>query len=313
MPASCFDNIKKLIDLKDIIKGKKVLVRVDFNVPLTKSGMVEDSTRIRAVLPTINFLSDHAAKAIIIISHLGRPYGKLDGRFSLKPVSIELQNLLKKSVTFIDNCIGANVKESCDKANNGQIILLENLRFHPEEEEEEVSERVVKFREELTELADIFVQDAFGCLHRPHSSIVGVQIATKAMGMLVEKEIQYLSQLISSQKIDTIILGGAKLDDKIPLLDNFLSKTQNIVLVGAVPIPFLKAKGYSIGDYCFDQKSDEIVKRIIQRSSSLGTKLYLPEDFIVAKDVERNATIDCLTINISQGIPHGYKVSQFAI
>lgn len=310
MPVSCyFNNIKKLVDYKDVIKNNRILIRVDFNVPLNNLGAIEDFTRIKETLPTINFLLKHEAKSIIIISHLGRPCGKHDSRFSLKVVANELQNLLQRNVIFINDCIGKEVKEVCTKADNGQVIVLENLRFHEEEEKIDkiITKDVIEFRKFLSGLADVFVQDAFGCLHRPHSSIVGIETSIKLMGMLVEKEIHYLSHLIMDQKIDTIILGGAKVEDKIPILDSLLSKAQNIVLVGTVPLPFLKAKGFSTGDYCFNQNCEKIVEQIIQKAESLGTQIYLPEDFVVSADI--SSATKCFTIDMMLGIPQGHKVS----
>lgn len=268
--------------IRDIdVKGKKVLVRVDFNVP-TKDGKVGDDTRIRAALPTIQYLLDHGA-AVILCSHLGRPKGGPDPKFSLKPVADYLAQLMGKPVAFAADCVGP-VAEAASKAlKPGQVLVLENTRFHPEEEKNDLG-----MAKKLASLADIYVNDAFGSAHRAHASTEGVAHFLPAVaGFLMEKEIKYLGQAIDDPKRPFVaILGGAKISDKIGVIKNLLTKADVILIGGGMANTFLAAKGLSMGDSLVEPEAVETAKELL---ASGGDKLRLPVDMVLADKFDAEA------------------------
>lgn len=211
-------------NIPHLIKGKRILMRVDFNVPI-KEGKIKDLTRIQGALPSINYCLENGAKSVVLMSHLGRPDGQRVEKHSMKPVVPALEDLLKKKVQFLNDCVGGEVERECSSASDGKVILLENLRFHLAEEGKGVingekvkasKDEIAAFRKSLTQLGDLYVNDAFGTAHRAHSSMVGVKVDTRAAGFLMKKELQYFSKILESpEKPLTVIMGGAKVADKI--------------------------------------------------------------------------------------------------
>ncbi|MGD0004168.1 MAG: phosphoglycerate kinase [Anaerolineaceae bacterium] len=284
--------------IRDIdVKGKKVLVRVDFNVP-TKDGKVGDDTRIRAALPTIQYLLDHGA-AVILCSHLGRPKGGPDPKFSLKPVADYLAQLMGKPVAFAADCVGP-VAEAASKAlKPGQVLVLENTRFHPEEEKNDLG-----MAKKLASLADIYVNDAFGSAHRAHASTEGVAHFLPAVaGFLMEKEIKYLGQAIDDPKRPFVaILGGAKISDKIGVIKNLLTKADVILIGGGMANTFLAAKGLSMGDSLVEPEAVETAKELL---ASGGDKLRLPVDMVLADKFDAEAQSNTVPTG---NVPAGWRV-----
>ncbi len=260
-----------------VIKDKVVLLRVDFNVTV-EDGKVTEDFRMRAILPTIQYLVEGGARKIIIISHFGRPNGERNGSFSLKIVAAHLAKLLTMPVDFCDDCIGANAKTEIRQSKN-RIILLENLRFYKEEEENNE-----KFANDLASLADIFVQDAFGVMHREHASIVGIpKFLPSYAGLLVEKEIGALSSLLKNPaRSFTALMGGAKISTKIPVIQKFLEIADNVCLGGALANTALKAKGMAVGKSLIEEEMVQTIKNI----EFTDTRLHLPVDVKVAKNKE---------------------------
>ncbi|MEK9132236.1 MAG: phosphoglycerate kinase, partial [Patescibacteria group bacterium] len=279
--------LRTLSHLKNI-KGRHVLLRVDFNVPIDKSGVTDDA-RIRETLPTIKFLMKKQAK-VIVITHLGRPEGKVVDGLKLDAVAFRLSKLLGKKVHKLHNCVGKQVASEIKKMADGEVILLENIRFHPEEEACEPH-----FTKELAELGDIFVNDAFAACHRKHSSTAGVAKYLPAYaGFLVEREIKYLSPLLSKfSKPLALIVGGAKVDTKIGLLKSYFGKATYIIIGGALANTFLAAQGYDIGKSLFEPEKIEVARRLLLLAEKRGQKILLPEDVIVADVVTQYAkTLD---------------------
>ncbi len=296
-------NLKKKF-ISDIeLKNKRIIIRVDFNVPITNDGKIIDTRRIDMAIPTLKYIMDNNVKNIIIISHLGRPNGKIDQKLSLKPIKHYLESILKKDVYFLDNCIGKEIKEFCNIKNNGSIILLENLRFHPEEECKNVNNKdIEKFRNNLSELGDIYVNDAFGTSHRSHSSIVGIKLKMKVGGFLLKKELEYFSKVLLKPKKPFIsILGGSKVSDKIKLINNLLEKVDEMIIGGGMAFTFLKVlNNMKIGSSIFDLEGSKLVKSIMKKAKNKNVKIHLPNDFIIADSFSNNAKID--NANINDGI-----------
>ena len=269
--------------IKDIdIKGKKVIMRVDFNVPLDKNLVITDDNRIRAALPSIEYILARDAK-LILMSHLGRPKGEKRKEFSLAPAAVRLSELIGKPVKMLADCIGDPVKEAVSAMSGGDVILLENLRFHKEETENDAS-----FSKELASLGDIFVNDAFGTCHRAHASTEGVTHYLEAVsGFLVEKEIEYFQKVITSpEKPFAFILGGAKVADKVPVIENMMEKADLIFIGGAMAYTFLKVNGIDVGASRMEEDMIDTVKIIIDKAKSKGVEIVLPIDHIITDDFE---------------------------
>ncbi|MDP8241553.1 MAG: phosphoglycerate kinase [Candidatus Celaenobacter antarcticus] len=283
---------KKTISDIDVT-GKKVLVRVDFNVPLDEYQNITDDTRIEAALPTINFLLKHNT-AVILMSHLGRPKGEDKSTFSLEPVAKRLEEIIGKKVQFTHDCIGEETKRAAENLKPGEILLLENTRFHPEEKKNDP-----EFAKELASLGDIFVNDAFGTAHRAHASNVGVaEYIPSVLGFLVEKEIEFLNKaLINPQKPYTAILGGAKVSDKIDLIEQLLDKADSILIGGAMMYTFLKALGYKVGKSLVEDDKIPAALEITERAKKKGVSLYLPEDTVVAKEMAEGTEFHSVPID----------------
>ncbi len=265
--------------VRDIdVAGKKVLVRVDFNVPLNDKLEIQDNSRIKAALPTINYLLEHKAK-VILVSHLGRPKGKVDETMRLNPVAVELAKLLGKKVIKIDEAINGDVEEAVDKLEDDQVILLENIRFYPEETENDPV-----FAKKLASCADIFVNDAFGTAHRAHASTVGVtEFLPAVAGFLLEKEIDALTNLIMNPtKPFVAVLGGNKIGDKLGVINSFLEFCDGLIIGGGMCFTFMKAQGLDIGSSIFDAEQSDAAKVILAQTEQEGIPLYLPDDFVVA-------------------------------
>ncbi|CEJ58971.1 Putative Phosphoglycerate kinase [Penicillium brasilianum] len=300
------------VDLKD----KRVLIRVDFNVPLDADKNITNNQRIVGALPTIKYAIDNGAKAVILMSHLGRPDGKVNSKYSLKPVVAELSKLLGKDVIFTEDCVGPQVEETVNKAAGGQVILLENLRFHAEEEGSSKDaegnkvkadkEKVAEFRKGLTALGDIYINDAFGTAHRGHSSMVGVDLPQKAAGFLVKKELEYFAKALENpQRPFLAILGGAKVSDKIQLIDNLLPKVNSLIITGGMAFTFKKTlENVKIGNSLFDEAGSKIVAEIVEKAKKNNVEIVLPVDYVTADKFSAEATVGAATD--SEGIPDGY-------
>jgi len=271
---------KKTIEDIDV-KGKRVLVRVDFNVPLS-GNEVSDDTRIRAAMPTIDYLLEKGA-AVLLCSHLGRPKDAPDPKYSLKPVAEYLSSKMGKKVRFADDCIGPVAEAAAKALQPGEILLLENTRFHAGE-----SKNDLEMAKQLAALADVYVNDAFGSAHRAHASTEGVARFLPAVaGFLMEKEIRYLGQAIENPKRPFVaILGGAKISDKIGVIKNLLTKADSVLIGGGMANTFLKAKGYQVGDSLVEENALDTAKELL----SVGAdKLYLPVDLVIADKFEEGA------------------------
>ncbi len=265
-------NKKMVTDLD--VKGKKVLVRVDFNVPL-KDVKVGDDTRIKAALPTINYLLENGA-AVILCSHLGRPKGVVNPAFSLKPVADYLGGMVNVPVKFAEDCIGEKAEEAAKALKVGEVLVLENTRFHKEEKKNDPS-----MAKALASLADLYVNDAFGSAHRAHASTTGVaEYLPAAAGFLLQKEIQYLGNAIAEpQRPFVAILGGAKVSDKIGVIENLLTKADNILIGGGMANTFFKAQGYEMSDSLVEDEVVDTAKALMERP---GGRLMLPVDVAIA-------------------------------
>ncbi len=279
--------------IKDLdVKNKRVFVRVDYNVPLDDHCNITDDTRIRATLPTINYLLDEGAK-VILASHMGRPKGKRIPKMSLRPVVKRLSRLLDKDVAFVDDCIGEEVKAAVDRMKPEDVLLLENLRFHIGEEKNDS-----KFAKALAGLCDVFIQDAFGNCHRDHASMVGINefVPLSAAGFLVKKELDYLEKAIDNpMRPMVVVLGGAKISDKIKIIKNLTKHIDKIIIGGAMAFTFLKAQGYEIGKSLVEDDMIGEVKDLLQETATSGLKFYLPVDFVVAEKFAADAESKVVT------------------
>ena len=281
----------------DFYKGKRVFIRVDFNVPVEK-GKVREDYRIRRAILTIEYLTKRGA-AVILASHLGRPKGKVVPNLSLKPVAERLSKVLRvRDVKFVDNCVGKNVKDIVNQLAEGEVLLLENLRFHKEEEANDT-----EFSKELASLADIYVNDAFSTSHRNHASTYGMASFFKhrLAGFLVQKEIEVLSKIRDNpDRPFTVIVGGAKIKDKISALKNLISKADRVLIGGGVAYTFLASKGVSVGDSPIEEDFSDWAKEVTTQSEE---KIFLPEDHVIAPSVEKKGKAKV----IYGAIPGGFK------
>ena len=263
------------------LPGKRVLVRVDYNVPMDK-GAVTDDTRIRASLPTLRYLLDQKAK-VILISHLGRPKGQVNPKYSLAPVAQHLSQLLKKTVSFAPDCVGPEAQAAVKGLQEGDILLLENLRFHPEEEKNDPS-----FSHSLARLADVFVPDAFGAVHRAHASTAGVaHILPSAAGFLLQKELQFLGGIRENpSKPFVALVGGAKVSDKIEVLDKLLEKVDTLAIGGAMAYTFLTALGVEVGNSLVEKDKLDLAKSLLEKAGKRKVSVLLPSDHMVVKAID---------------------------
>lgn len=278
-------SLQKLIDLNKI-KGKRVLVRVDFNVPIDENGKISDDKRILESLKTIKAIIKNGGKCIIM-SHLGRPKGEKNPKYTLAPVAEYLSNVLDKVVLFSDDCMAEDNREIIDAMKEGDILLLENLRFYKEEEKNDP-----EFARKLAAYGDIFVNDAFGTAHRAHASTEGVTkfIEVNAAGYLMEKELEYLGSAIADPKRPLCaILGGSKISGKIDVLENLLDVADTILIGGGMMFTFFKALGYNIGKSILEEDKIQLAKDILEKASKSKTKLILPEDVLMADKIEKDA------------------------
>lgn len=273
--------------IQDIdVSGKRVLVRVDFNVPLAEDGTVSDDKRIVAALPTIRYLLEHNAK-VILCSHLGRPKGQVNPKYSLAPVGARLSELLPDTkIWFAEDTVGESAKTAIDDMKDGEIVLLENVRFYPEEEKNDP-----EFAKKLASLADIFVSDAFGTVHRAHASTAGVAAYLPAVaGFLIGKELGVMGEALDNPKRPFVaILGGAKVADKIGVIKNLLGKCDSLIIGGGMAYTFLKAQGYGIGTSLLDAESIDLAKDIMAEAKAKNVSFLLPIDTVVATEFDANA------------------------
>ena len=267
--------------VKDIdLKGKKVLVRCDFNVPLDENGNITDNTRIVAALPTIKYLLENNC-SVILCSHLGRPKGEFNEKYSLKPVAKELSKLLEKQVIMSKDVIGEDTKKKASELKQGEILLLENVRFHREETDNDP-----EFSKKLASLAEVYVNDAFGAAHRAHSSTVGVASYLPAVsGFLIEKELKFLGDALNNpQRPFMAILGGAKVSDKIGVIDSLLEKVDTLMIGGGMAYTFFKAQGYGVGNSICEEDKLDLAKELMEKAKNKGVKLMLPVDTKIGKE-----------------------------
>jgi phosphoglycerate kinase len=288
-------NKKSVTDID--VAGKRVLVRVDFNVPITE-GKVGDDTRIKAVMPTLEYLLKNGA-AVILFSHLGRPKGSPNPKFSLRPVADHLSDLLGETVAFAEDCIGPEVEAAAAALKPGSVMLLENTRFHPEEEKNDP-----EMARQLASLADIYVNDAFGSAHRAHASTEGVAHHLPAVaGFLLEKEIRYLGQAIANPRRPFVaILGGAKISDKIGVIRNLLSRADQVLIGGGMANTFFKAQGYPVGDSLVEEEALETARQLLDEGRS---HLRLPFDIVIADRFDNEAERQVMGMG---PVPDGWRI-----
>ena len=281
------------LSVRDLdVKGKRVFMRVDFNVPLNDAGEITDDTRIQASLPTIKYITEHGGR-LILASHLGRPKGKVNPKMSLRPAATRLAQLLGQPVAFAADCIGEATEAVTEGLKDGDVLLLENLRFHPEEEK-----NVPEFAQKLARLADVYVDDAFGSAHRAHGSTEGIThfLSPCAAGLLMEKELEYLGKAVENPARPYVaIVGGAKVSDKIELLQNFLKIADTVLVGGAMAYTFLKARGVEVGKSKTEDDKLDLAKSLLADAASRGKKFLLPVDHIVADKFDASAVAE--TVN----------------
>jgi phosphoglycerate kinase len=304
--------------IKDLnLAGKRVFIRVDFNVPQDKqTGEITNTQRITAALPTIQHALAQGA-SVVLASHLGRPNGQKTPKFTLKPVAEKLQKLLGRPVKFLDDCVGAEVEIACAALQPGEVVLLENVRFHIEEEGKAKDAEgnsvkadpanVAAFRASLTKLGDVYVNDAFGTSHRAHSSVTGVDLPDKVAGFLVEKELAAFAAVLENpQRPLLAILGGAKIADKIPLIRSLIDKADDIIIGGGMAYTFHKVlNGMKIGNSLYDPAGAEIVSELVAKAKEKGVRIHLPVDFITGDDFSPTANTGSATVE--SGIPEGWE------
>ncbi|MBU4457160.1 MAG: phosphoglycerate kinase [Candidatus Omnitrophica bacterium] len=284
--------------IKDIdIKGKRVLMRVDFNVPLDKDLNIDDDTRIKAALPTIKYAVDNGAR-VILMSHLGRPKGKVEESMRLTPVSSRLSELLGKEVKKLDDCVGDEVKKTVSMMKDGDVVLLENLRFHAEE-----TKNGEKFAKRLASLGDVYVNDAFGAAHRAHASTEGVTkfMKSSVAGFLLAKEIEYFEKALQDPpKPFVAMLGGAKVSDKIMVIENLLDKVSALLIGGGMAYTFIKAEGKEIGASKLEADKLEIANSLREKAKKLGVKILLPVDHLITDKIDADSNTRVVEDTIPQ-------------
>ncbi|KAL0994447.1 hypothetical protein UPYG_G00122390 [Umbra pygmaea] len=306
---------KLTLDKVDV-KGKRVIMRVDFNVPM-KDNKITNNQRIKAAIPSIKHCLDHEAKAVVLMSHLGRPDGiPMPTKYSLEPVVPELQSLLGRDVCFLKDCVGTEVEQACANPPAGSVILLENLRFHVAEEgkgkdaagnkTKATQEEIDSFRASLSKLGDVYVNDAFGTAHRAHSSMVGVNLSQKAAGFLMKKELDYFAMALEKPARPFLaILGGAKVKDKIQLINNMLDQVNEMIIGGGMAFTFLKVlNNMEIGTSLYDEEGAKIVKELMAKAEKNKVKINLPVDFVTADKFDEHAQTG--TATVANGIPAGW-------
>lgn len=309
-------SLSNKLSVKDLdLANKRVFIRVDFNVPLDGTT-ITNNQRIVAALPTIKYVLEQKPKAVVLASHLGRPNGERVEKYSLAPVAKELQSLLsEQKVTFLNDCVGADVEKAVNGASAGEVFLLENLRYHIEEEGSKKvdgnkvkasAEDVEKFRKGLTALADVYVNDAFGTAHRAHSSMVGLDLPQKAAGFLMAKELEYFAKALENPTRPFLaILGGAKVSDKIQLIDNLLDKVDILIVGGGMSFTFKKVlDNMPIGTSLFDEAGSKNVENLIAKAKKNNVEIVLPVDFVTADDFNKDANTS--TATQEEGIPDGW-------
>lgn len=305
---------KSISDIE--VSGRRVVMRVDFNVPMDKStGRITNTQRIDAALPTIRYILDHGG-SVVLMSHLGRPDGQRVPAYSLKPVAVCLEEKLGCPVTFLDDCVGPEVEAACAELKPGAVVLLENLRFHIEEEGKRKDadgnsikadpDKVAAFRASLSKLGDIYANDAFGTAHRAHSSVVGVNLPEKVAGFLMQKELDAFAKVLDEpQRPLLAILGGAKVADKIPLIRNLLDKADEIIIGGGMAYTFKKIiDGMEIAESLFDPAGAAIVPELMSKAAARGVKIHLPSDYVCADRFAPDAEVQ--QADDSTGIPAGW-------
>lgn len=292
-------NKKTIRDIE--LAGKRVLVRVDFNVPLDANQHITDDTRIRAALPTIRYLLDHGA-AVILMSHLGRPGGKVVEKMSLAPVAQRLSTLLGKPVELAPDSVGPTVEAQAKALQPGQVLLLENLRFHKEEEENNP-----EFAQQLASLGEVYVNDAFGTAHRAHASTEGVtHYLPGVSGFLMEKEINFLgSALEHPRRPFAAIIGGAKVSDKIAVLERLIGMVDILLIGGGMANTFLKAEGYEIGDSLFEESKLDVARDLIAKARQRGLEFLLPTDVVIADQFSADANLKVVS---QDSVPKGWRI-----
>ena len=294
---------------------KRVLMRVDFNVPQDENGNITNTQRMVSALPTIKMALDKGAKSVVLMSHLGRPDGRKQSKYTLKPVADKLGELLGKPVTFLDDCVGEQVEAACADPASGSVILLENVRFHAAEEGKgkdadgnkikPSDADVTAFRESLAKLGDVYVCDAFGTAHRAHSSMVGLQGKMPCVsGLLVAKELEYLDGAVSNgEKPMAAIVGGSKVSTKITVLEALLDKCDKIIIGGGMVFTFLKAKGLGVGTSLVEDDFVDTAKEVMAKAEKLGKEIILPVDIVVADKFDKDADSKVVPVD---AIPDGW-------
>ena len=298
--------------IKDVnVEGKRVFVRCDFNVPLDAEGNITDDNRIRAALPTIKYLLDHGAK-VVLASHLGRPKNGPEEKYSLKPVAKRLNELLGGKVTMASDVIGEDAQAKVAALKNGEAVLLENVRYHKEEEKNDP-----EFAKKLAAVADIYVNDAFGTAHRAHASTEGIShfVKTSVAGFLIEKELEIMGGALNNPKRPFVaILGGAKVSDKIGVINNLLEKVDKLLIGGAMAYTFIVAKGGKVGKSMLETDKVDLAKELLEKAAAKGVELYLPVDTVIAKEFKADAESKvCPTMEIPdewEGLDIGPKTAE---
>ena len=291
------------LSIRDLdLDGKRVFVRVDFNVPLSDSGEITDDTRIRQTLPTLEYALGRGAR-LILASHLGRPKGKPNPKMSLAPVVVRLGKLLNRPVVFASDCVGPAAEKPAEGLRNGELLLLENLRYHPEEEANDP-----EFSRQLARLADLYVNDAFGTAHRAHASTAGMTrfFPQAASGFLMEKELNYLTKTTSNPERPFVsLLGGAKVSDKIEVIQNLLPIVDNLLIGGAMAYTFLRALGLPVGKSLVEEEKVELARRVLVEAKQRKYRMQLPVDHVIAQKLDAGAPTRVVD-GVSTPIPDGF-------